>query len=296
MNILQISAPKTGSYWLYTVLGKILEKKSIHINSFIKKQPEYQQLKKYELSFRGQAGVDMIDIQDEGCFYRVSSVLKKPILDLQDYAASATLAWTHSTYCRNTPEVFRLFEKKVCIIRDPRDRALSASKFAFTKYMQEFYRTTYTDPESFLEHEYERLLKQWVWFYGNYLLQRERLGIHFVCYERLLDDFAPELISLLDYLELELSSEEVEQIRRAVSFARMKDTSPGHLQKGQNRKWVRELSAEQQELAVDLAGDLMHMFGYPLSPENTDLPQVPDSFDTPRLEKILGGINWKDLF
>jgi aryl sulfotransferase len=78
-------------------------------------------------------------------------------------------------------------------VRDPRDRALSSAKFAFTPYMQEHYPTEYASPEAYLEGEYERLLDQWVWYTANYLLYRKKLDIHFVFYERLLEGFPGEL-------------------------------------------------------------------------------------------------------
>ena len=149
MNILQISAPKTGSYWLNTILKEILEKKGIDLDSFIKDQPVYEELNQRELSFEGQAGVDMMDIEDPGCYYRVSSLFREPITDLQEYSKNTTLAWTHSTYCSKSSEVFSLFDKRICIVRDPRDRALSSAKFAFTPYMQEHYPTHYSSPHNF---------------------------------------------------------------------------------------------------------------------------------------------------
>ena len=296
MNILQISAPKTGSFWLNTILNNILSKKSIPIKSFIQQRPEYEELKQLELSFEGQAGVDMIDIQDERCFFRVSSVLKKPIPDLEEYARTSTLAWTHSTFCRNSAEVFNLFDKKVCIVRDPRDRALSSAKFAFTDYMQKFRPTPYASPEEFLEHEYERLLEQWVWFYGNYLLHKEELGLHFIFYERLLEDFFSEFERLLDYLQIELIAEEKKEIEKAVSFSSMKTENPGHLQKGRSRKWIKQLSTDQQKKAVEIAGSLMQLLNYPLSPEERGLPKIPDNKDRKKIEEVVSEIDWRGLF
>ena len=296
LNILQISAPKTGSFWLNTILNNVLSIKGIPVESFIQQQPEYEELRKLELSFEGQAGVDMIDIQDDGCFFRVSSVLKKPIEDLEAYSRTSTLAWTHSTFCSRTAEVFSLFDKKICIVRDPRDRALSSAKFAFTDYMQKFRPTPYSSPEDFLAHEYERLLEQWVWFYGNYLLHKKELDVHFVFYERLLEDFSPEFELLLNYLEIDLSAEEKGQIEKTVSFSSMKADSPGHLQKGRSRKWVDQLTVAQQQKAIDIAGPLMGILNYPLVPEQKVLPAVPREDRQKDLQILLSQIEWQGLF
>lgn len=296
MKILQISAPKTGSFWLNTILNKVLTKKDIPVDSFIRQQPEYEELRKLELSFEGQAGVDMVDIQDDGVFFRVSSILKKPVKDLKDYSEKSTQAWTHSTFCQNTARVFQLYDKKVCIIRDPRDRALSSAKFAFTEYMQKFRPTSYSSPEDFLAHEYERLLEQWVWFYGNYLLHRHELDIHFVFYERLLEDFASEFDALLNYLQLDLNPAEKAEIEEEVTFSSMKADSPRHLQKGRSRKWITQLNAAQQQKAVDIAGPLMDILNYPLTPDDKDLPALPNNNRQKELKNLLLKVDWRGLF
>lgn len=297
MNILQISAPKSGSYWLNTILKKTLVKKGQEISYFIKQQPEYEDLKQKKLSFKGQAGTDMLDIEDQGPFYRVSSLLKKPVPDLQEYAQEATLAWTHSTWCSKTAEVFTLFDRKVCIVRDPRDTALSAAKFAFTPYMKQHYPTSYTSAEDFLEGEFERFLDQWVWFYGNYLLHSAELDLHFVFYENLLKSFPKEYDSFLKYLEIELSKEEKKEIEEEVSFSSLKEESPRHLQKGKSRKWVEKLSLDQIEKTSVKAGALMRIFGYPLTPgEGDKLPAIPQDIPKKELQKILQKINWQELY
>ncbi|MEX2396010.1 MAG: sulfotransferase domain-containing protein, partial [Balneolales bacterium] len=275
MNILQISVPKSGSYWLYTILIQILEKKGIKPNSFIRHQPEYVRLKDQPLSFEGQPGVDMLDIEDEGCYYRISSVVKKRLTDLNHYIKSSSVVWTHSSFCTNSFEAFPLFDKKIYIVRDPRDRALSSARFAFNPYMQQYYPSVYSSPDEYLMNEYERLLEQWVWHVGNYLLYKDELDIHFIFYERLLLDFERELQSLLNYLEITLSKEQQEEISRSVTFLAMKRISPKHLQTGKYENWDHHLSTSQKELTVSKAGRLMQLLNFPLVEGQTNNPSVP---------------------
>ncbi|MCC8361161.1 sulfotransferase domain-containing protein [Salinimicrobium sediminilitoris] len=297
MKILQVSAPKSGSFWLNTILKKTLEKAGEDISYFIKTRPEYQFLKQEKLSFKDQAGIDMLDIEGDGVFFRVSSLLKEPVPDLENYSKKATLAWTHSTWCQKTPEVFTFFDRKVCIVRDPRDTALSAAKFAFTPYMQEHYTSPYKSVEEFFSAEYENLLEQWVWFYGNYLLHSKDLKLHFVFYENLLKSFPKEYDSLLKYLELELPAQEKQKIEKEVSFSSMKEESPRHLRKGESRKWVDQLSIEEIEKASVKAGALMRIFGYPLTPgEGDKLPAIPREIPKKELQSILEKIDWKKLY
>lgn len=297
MNILQVSAPKTGSFWLNTILKKTLESIEAPISYYIRTLEEYENLKKEKLSFKGQAGVDMIDIEESGTYFRVSSLFREIIPNLQSFAKIATLTWTHSTWCDKSHNVFAFFDRKVCIVRDPRDTALSAAKFAFTPYMQKHYPTPYASVEEFFFAEYERLLEQWVWFYGNYLLQKEDLDLHFVFYENLLMDFDREYDSLLKYLGIALSQEERSKIATEVSFSNMKEESPRHLHKGKSMKWVDEFTSEEVQTASDIAGPLMDIFGYPLSPKDSDkLPSVPRKIPKQQLQIILKKIDWKSLY
>ncbi|UZH54202.1 sulfotransferase domain-containing protein [Salinimicrobium tongyeongense] len=297
MNILQVSAPKSGSFWLNTILKKSLEKTGEEISYFIKSRPEYARLKQEKLSFEDQAGTDMLDIEDKGVFFRVSSLLKEPVPNLQAYSQKASLAWTHSTWCQKTATVFALFDRKVCMVRDPRDTALSAAKFAFTPYMQKHYPSPYESVEDFFSAEYERLLEQWVWFYGNYLLHSKELDLHFVFYENLLKSFPKEYDSLLKYLGLQLEENEKKAVASEVSFSSMKEDNPRHLHKGKSRKWVKQLSIDRLEKAAIKAGPLMRIFGYPLSPgEGDKLPATPLDIPKKELEEILQQIDWKKLY
>lgn len=297
MNILQISTPKAGSFWLHTILKNILSRKQLPLKSYIQQQPIFAELKNKELSFKEQAAVDMLDIEENGNYYRVSSIYREEIKSISDYASEATLAWTHSTYCNKTPKVYEHFNKKVIMVRDPRDRALSASRFAFTPYMQEHYPSTYTTPEKFLEGEFDRLLEQWVWFYGNYLLHHEELDLYFVFYERLLKDFPHELEGLLHYLELPLNASEKSEVEERVSFSSMKKRSPGHLQKGKSRKWIDQLSEVQQKKAAEKAGFLMDLFGYSLTVSQKDTPPCfPKNIPKNELLNRLSSIDWRKLY
>lgn len=298
MNILQISAPKSGSYWLHTILTQVLLKKGIPEKSFIKNQSVYNEIRDLSLSFSGQEEIDMVDIEEEGCFYRVSSLFKAPVKDLEEYAHSSGLTWTHSTLCTTSFQFFQYYDKKICIIRDPRDRALSSAKFAFSPYMKKYYPSPYSSAEEFLEEEFGVLLEQWVWFVGNYILQKEQLDLHFVFYERLLHDFENELKALLRYLDLDLSLKDQQEIKNAVSFSNMKNKSPKHLDKGKYGKWAEQLNENQKLIAVEKAGYLLQLLNYPLEnfPKGKKLPELPGEIKAEELKNELHRIHWYSLY
>lgn len=298
MNILQISAPKSGSYWLHTILSQILLKKGTSRKFFLKNQPVYHDIKHLSLSFNGQVEVDMVDIEEEGCFYRVSSLFKAPITDMENYARSSNLTWTHSALCNNSFRFFQLYDKKIIIVRDPRDRALSSAKFAFTPYMKKYYPSPYFSSEEYFEKEYENLLEQWVWFTGNYIYKKDDLGLHFVFYERLLHDFENEFRALLRYLDVDLSLKDQEEIKNTVSFMSMKSKSPRHLNKGKYGKWVEKLNETQKSIAVDKAGYLLDLLNYPLGtfPKDKKQPKLPVEINIKELQNKLEQIHWYPIF
>ena len=82
MKLLQNGFPRSGDYWLYTIIEKIYQEAQVSRDSFIKKHPIYKLAKTWPLSFPRQADVDMIDILYVGTFYRISSVFKKKIFDV----------------------------------------------------------------------------------------------------------------------------------------------------------------------------------------------------------------------
>lgn len=312
-----MSAPKSGSYWLYTILEHILEKGGYPKKSFIRQQPVYQHAKDLSLSFEGQAGVDMMDIEEEGCFYRISSFCKEIISDPEEYVRSSGIVWTHSSICSSSFTVFPLFDKRVCIIRDPRDRALSSAEFAFTPYMQQYYPASYSSVSDYLLSEYEQLLEQWIWYTGNFLLHRAELDIHIVFYERLLLDFERELQALLDYLGMTLSLSARQEISQSVAYSTMKHRDPDHLRKGKYGKWVDQLNASQKRLAVDKAEYLLRLLNYPLESGKAgaefatawtgvgqeqngtgriSLPSVPDNMPERALRERLEQMEWPGLF
>lgn len=300
MNILQISAPKSGSYWLYKILNLILQKGGLPLSSFIQQQPIYKEAQNWPLSYQEQAGIDMMDIEEEGCFYRISSAYKKPIHKPADYVRSCSQAWTHSTLCSTSFSTLPLFKKAIYLVRDPRDRALSAARFAFSPYMQQFYPTSSRSAQDYLENELKQLMERWVWHVANYLYYQNELNIKVIFYERLLHNFETELKSLLDYLGIALSERDQKEIAAEVAFSSMQESAPEHVRKGKSNKWVYEMSEDQQRLCLDTAAPLLQLLSFPLSKEEikeAPLPSFPSVADhQDKLRQIIQKVEWYPLY
>ena len=272
ITLLQIGAPKSGNYWLYNIIQQIYRLNNIQYRSFISQQPVYKEAKEWDLSNSQQAGIDMMDIERGKCFYRISSVLRHPVPDLNGYLEKTNHVWTHSEVGENIEGVLQRFDRQVYIYRDPRDMAVSAARYAFTPYMKKHYPPHEENPEEWLEKNLRKTIHDWIWHVTDYLLLKERFDIHFVAYENLLDDFSLTVRQLSQYIGISLRSGNIRKIEEEVSFNNMKKKDPGHVKKGKRFQWTEILKPQQQEMAWEMAGELMKLLGYPREPETNELP------------------------
>ena len=297
MKILQIGFPKSGNFWLYQILEQVLTATGRGTKSFIQQHPVHPLAKTWELNYPEQADIDMIDITDLQTTYRISSIFKMPLEDPETYLGKTNHVWTHSPVCKRSEGLFMLFDRKIYIIRDPRDMLLSASRYYCSDYMLKNFPQEETEPRKFLEKNYERLLQEWTWHVWDHLRLQKKSHIHICFYEGFLNDFQQEFSLLLEYLQLDLTSEEKNKIEEAVSFSRLKKRNPKHLKKGSHGQWKEGLSEEQQEKANLIAGPLLHYLGYD-SQERDEKFNFRRSFqseDIPRLkEEIIaaGEVLW----
>lgn len=262
MKILQIGYPKSGNFWLYQILEQLLEITGNSTKSFIQQQPVHELAKDWDLNFPEQADIDVLDITDLQTTYRISSIFKMPVDNLDEYLQKTTHVWTHSPVCKRSEEFFSHFGKKVYIIRDPRDVLLSASRYFCSDYMLKYFPQQETEPEAFLEKNFEKILKQWSWHVWDHLRLQEKSGLHICYFEGFLNDFQQELSRLLEYLDLRLDGDEKQKLEEAVSFSHLKKKNPKHLKKGSQGQWRNGLSEEQQAKAGAIAGPLLTYLGY----------------------------------
>ncbi|GHA62081.1 sulfotransferase domain-containing protein [Pontibacter akesuensis] len=263
MKILQGGAPKCGNFWLYQIIQQLLERTGYDTSTFIQKQPIYKLAQKWELNYPTQASIDMVDITDLQLSYRISSIFRMPIENIESYLKQTNHVWTHSPICKRSPELLNLFDKKVYIVRDPRDRAISASKYYTSEYMLKYYPQEETNAQRYLEKHFEELMLEWVWHvYDHVRLSREH-NIHIAFYEGFLLDFQQELGRLLTYLGVDLPQQEREELQEAMSFSTLKKKNPKHLKKGTSGYWMDQLTEAQTEKASIVAGPLMDFLGYP---------------------------------
>lgn len=262
MKILQGGVPKCGNFWLHQIIQQILHQGGRNTGSFIERHPIFPLATTWDLNFPDQARIDVLEITDLQCSYRISSIFKMPVKNLKNYIDQTNHVWTHSPVCKKSGEVFKLLDKIVYIIRDPRDRALSAAKYYCSDYMLKYFPQEETDPMIFLEKNFDELMYEWVWHVWDHLRISQEYNIHITFYENFLSNFQGELEALLDYLEIELDTSQKTDLEKEVSFSNLKKNNPKHLSKGTSGYWKGALSNEQVEKADLIAGPLIRFLNY----------------------------------
>ena len=264
MRILQIGVPKSGNFWLYSILQEVVARAGIGQRSFIENQPIYELAQDWDLPTSEHAGIDALRIEPNGCFYQIWPIFRWPIEDMDNYVCQCSHTWSHSAFCEGALEVLSKFDKVVYILRDPRDVALSQSRFIFTPFIMKHCPHSYGEPSEHLDSRLDALIRDWVEHVGGYLKRRDSLDIHFVFYERLLHTFESELTALLTYLEVGIDEEcAIEGIQRAVSFKSMRRENPDHVRKGRSGEWAKVLTDRQKQRAAKIGGSMLEILNYP---------------------------------
>lgn len=274
MHLLQIGYPKSGNYWLYTILKQMLDEAGVEDKSFIRNEPIYQLAKDWKLSYPEQVDINMIDIYHQAVFYRISSRYRSIINNMQDYVKSNRHVWSHSDFCERSKEVFPLFDKVIYIIRDPRDILLSEARFAFSSYMQEYWPTVYTSVDEYIRHEAFKIGKRWKYHVTGYLDHAQQFNIHMVFYEQLLTNLPAELERLRNYLGLHLQEDAMKRVREAADFENMKKESPQHVRKARLYGWKEHLDPKYLNAIEDDTFILLEHFGYPMKVEAESIPEL----------------------
>lgn len=285
MVILQAGVPKSGNLWLYRTLRSIATRTpGFESRSFIRRQRVYAEPRTGTSSFDGEDDVDFLEIERRGCYFRFRTMRRFRITDVDDYVRKASHVWTHSAVIERSLSVVPRFDKVVYLIRDPRDVAVSLSRFMFSPHVTNTYPSHERDPASYLDRHFDAIVRHWVAHVGGYLAQLRAFRMHVVFYERLRSSFESELQALLDYLGVRLDDAAVGDVLREVEFDRMKEKDPFHVRSGAPGEWRTVLSGDQQRLAGQLSGKMLRLLGYPSDSLPGALPSLPESLDPRDIE------------
>lgn len=287
MKWLQSGVAKSGNLWLYNILQSIARHAGLEQTSFIRRQPIHAIAKDWDLSFPGQADIDILSINPKVCLYRISGIFNMPIADIDAYVSQASHVWTQSYFSEMAARVIPKFQKTIYIIRDPRDVAVSMSRYSLTPYRTKYFPEPLATPEAFLDAILFDTTAGWVRHVAGYLKHHKALNIHMIFYENLLADFDGELRKLLDYLGVKLDGPRLEAVQSDVRFETMKGKNPQHVRKGAGGEWPQSMTPKQAALAARIGGPLMKNLGYSLDSKNGTPPRIPADLTPERIDRIL---------
>lgn len=263
MNILQSGIEKSGNYWISRILRELMGSAGLEIRSYIQNHSIHAGLKQLDLDIEDIADIDCIDISKNRCFVVVRQSFREAIKDISEYTSLNSIVWTHSNWIDSmTPRVLDEFEKKIYIIRDPRDALLSFSHFAFTPYRLLHDSRHYQGPSDWLDNNLEPFLGRWKNHVRSHLSRRSEFNIYPIFYERFLSDLEGEISKLASYLALSITNEDKHRILDLVKASSLKKGAPHHIRKAKSGQWEAVFTLEQKARALEIVGPLLCELGY----------------------------------
>lgn len=301
MRVLQAGLAKSGNYWLYSIIRRLQEAAGRSPRGWIVRHPIQAEARRWNLSFGGQHLIDVLDIEADGLYGRISSRFRERIENEEEYFSKVAHVWTHSEVTERTGEVLDRFDRIVYVLRDPRDVAVSMSRFLFTPYMRKFYPHRWPSPTVYLVATLGRRASMWRRHVSGYLSKVRAHSIHVVAYEAMRVHPVREIARLAAYLDVDITEEEIHRIAKGTSLPVMRRSQRGsHVRRGEVFGW-RDVVGRAQNLRVLLhAAELMDALGYPLTRHDAELctegsimPQPSEALarlgGPPREGAVLGG-------
>ena len=266
ISILSLRYPKSGNVWLNYLLRSAVESATGQCRQAIAGHPAAEVLDREEFGIRGQNNADSVSIEPLGVFFNIAEVFKWPIADMKEYASRTNLVLCHSPWDAECAGHYKAFSHRILILRDPRDIAVSFSRFMFTPFNQLHAPTPFSGPDELLAARFSSIVQAWVDHTVGHLLRGHAdARPHVVFYERLVADTAFELEKIVRYLALDLSDETIGHIAADHQLERTRERQPDHVFRGGWGNWLGFLDDRQIFAASRIAGTLMEALGYPIS-------------------------------
>ncbi len=264
LHILQNGVPRSGNVWLAHLIRDLLAAAGRPIRQHLDGHPVAAALAGLDLGIRQVQHTDFIRIQPLRCFYSILENFRWPIEDLDAYVASSSHVLSHSPWCAASSAVYARFSHRIYIVRDPRDQAVSLSRFLFTPYNRLHQPNPHPDPQRLLDAELPAWTADWARHVAAHWRRRDAAGLFWLHYEGLLADPEGALRRLAEHLGLALDPAQIRAVAERNAFAALKARQPRHLVQGRWGQWREVLRPAQVRQVASLAGPLLAELGYPL--------------------------------
>jgi aryl sulfotransferase len=264
-HVLVLGYPKCGNVWLRSLMADLLKAGGVPFRQVMENHPVAPAMEQLDLGIREQARQDQVRFTPLRAYQEIPGVFSWAIPDIGDYAASTSMAHSHSPWSPGIAPFVDAFSHRVLIIRDPRDVAVSWSRWMFTPFNRLHRPTLHETPDALLRGDLRIRVTEWDAHQHGWL--HEQAGsspLHVVFYERLVADTPGELARIAAYLGLRISRSLLEEIAGRSSLSEMKKRQPHHIHRGGWGTW-RDHLEERQVLEVrKVCGGMMRSLGYPL--------------------------------
>lgn len=265
-HLLALGYPKCGNVWLRNLLADLLTEGGVNFRQVMQRHPLAPALEQMDLGIKEQARQDQVRFAPLRAYQDIPAVFSWAIPDIDAYAAATSMAHSHSPWTRDTDTLIRAFSHHILIVRDPRDVAVSWSRWIFTPFNRLHRPTAHTSPEALLTEDLPRRVtewnthqKSWLWDCGT------DLGLHLVFYEKLVDNTPRELSRIARYLGLDISNSQLQAVADRHGLDTMKKRQPHHVFRGGWGGWLEHLDDRQIHTTQRICGEVMKALGYPLN-------------------------------
>jgi len=263
MKILQAGVEKSGNYWLFNIIKELLLLEGIDsLNGNSAKLGIGDRYKEAKLSYKDQHYIDTVETQFGKLYQMISSVYSEEIKDEVSFAENTNYVWTHSGFDDKIKLLSQHMTHTVYLVRDPRDVAISKSKFAFKSYsLDKRWNNPGKSPEDYLKNRFERIMIKW----ANHVKGYSKVpNVHFIFFENLFLDFQGEVKRLADYLGIAISEGQLAVIEQNVSADNLRKKDPDHVRKGKIGNWKNYKDKEIIDKMTKLNNGGLVAIGYPI--------------------------------
>jgi len=270
-HVLVLGYPKCGNVWLRGLLADLLRAAGIKFRQLMPDYPVAQALETMDLGIRDQARQDQVRFEPLRAYQHIPMVFRWAIPDIHAYAAATSMAHSHSPWKPAIDPFVRAFSHRVLIIRDPRDVAVSWSRWIFTPFNRLHRPTVYDSPDALLRGDLPLRAQEWTVHQRSWLEDAPAdPTLHLVFYEQLVADTPRELGRIARHLDLDVSDEALDRVAASHALGEMRKKQPHHVFRGHWGGWREHLDDRQVLQVQQACGRMMKALGYPLTRADCD--------------------------
>lgn len=157
------------------------------------------------------------------------------------------------------------------IVRDPRDVAVSWSRWIFTPFNRLHRPTLHASPDALLRSDLPTRAQEWNDYLRSWLEEAPAdPALHLIFYEQLVADTPHELGRIARHLGLDVAPQAFERVAVSHALGEMRKKQPHHVFRGHWGGWREHLDDRQALQAQQICGRMMKALGYPLTRSDCD--------------------------